>query len=156
MDINMKSILKPLLISSAFSVIGLSCTISSAFADSLTPSVSHAATTANYIHALPTLSSEGINRTLDKSYSQNIIVNNIINTPSLSLAAINFPNFTPQKSNNKNKLFQMATIFNDKLKHFLSFFSFNSSYQEIPKNIDTDEIKDTTSINVTSKCDLKT
>ena len=155
MDIKMKSILKPLLISSALSAIGFSCTISNAFAETPTSSINYAVTTVNYIQSLPKLSSEGISRALGNTPSQDVIFNNIINKPFLSLASVNLPDFTPYKSNNKNELFQVATIFNDKLQQFISMLSFKSNFQEALQNIDVDQKNDTMSIDVSSKCESK-
>jgi len=152
MDLKMKSILKPLLISSALSAIGLSCTISNAFAESSTSNIRHTATSVNYLQALPKLSSEGLSRTLDKTDSQRFIFDNIINKPFLSFSSANIGEFTPYKSNNKNELFQMATIFNDKLQQLLSMWSFESNYQKAQQNIDVDKKEDTMSINVTQEC----
>jgi len=155
MDIKMKSILKPLLISSALSAIGFSCTISNAFAESPTPIINDAVVTVNYLQALPKLSSEGISRALSNSQSQNIIFNNIINKPFINLTSVNLSDLTPYKSNNKNELFQMATIFNDKLQQFLSKLSFKSNFQDAIQNIDADQKEDTMSIDVSSKCSTK-
>ena len=90
MDIKMKSILKPLLISSALSAIGFSCTISNAFAEAPTSNINYAVTTVNHMQALPKLNSEGISRALGKSQSQEVIFNNII---SRGRIAVSFKHF---------------------------------------------------------------
>jgi hypothetical protein len=148
----MKSILKPLLISSALSAIGLSCTISNAFAEPSTSNVSYAVTTVNYLQALPKLSSEGLSSTLNKTQSQRFIFDSIINKPFLSFSSANIGDFTPYKSNNKNELFLMATIFNDKLQQILSMWSLKSNYQDAQRHMDLDKKEDTMSINVTAEC----
>jgi hypothetical protein len=148
----MKSILKPLLIGSALSAIGLSCTISNAFAEPSNSNVRYAATTVNYLQAFPKLSGEGISNVLDKTQSQRFIFNNIINKPFLSFASVNLADITPYKSNNKNELFLMATIFNDKLQQLLSMWSFKSNYQKAQQHMHTDKKEDTMSINVTAEC----
>lgn len=152
----MKSILKPLLISSALSAIGLSCTISNAFAESSNVDTGYTAITVNYIQALPKLSSEGINKVLGQTQSQDLISNSIINKPFLSLSSVKLSELTSYKANNKNKLFQMATIFNDKLQQLLSMWPFKSNYQKTQHNIGIDQKEDTMSIKVTAKCESKT
>jgi hypothetical protein len=75
-----------------------------------------------------------------------------INRPLLSLSSSVKTNYIPaQNFTKKNKIFELATLFNDKLQQILAKLSFNESPKHKARSIIHDKPKDKNAIN----CEVK-
>ena len=128
----MKSLIKPLILSTALSTLGLCFTISHASSEQLN-SLNKPATSAAhaYVYAFPLLESEGNsnkfnnNNLIISELSQSLggdstSIGDLLNNPLLII-----PNETSPRDNGqdtKHNFFEMSALFNDKLQSLLAYF----------------------------------
>jgi len=151
----MKSLLKPLMLGTALSTLGLCFTISHASNEQLlTAKNQNIASKHVYVYAFPLLESEGnhtqliasnnimnSSESLDGSYTS---IGGLLNNPLLIIPNEVLPNHSPEK-NNEHGFFEMTAMFNDKLQAFIA--SFQSS-----EEVDiTDELANSSSV-LTASC----
>jgi len=125
----MKALLKPLLLGSALTSLGLCCTISYASAILPLKSFDEQKFQSQKVISL-SLSNK---QTLITSIPGNKKVTSILNKPLLMLEVNESPLMKPVVPGKKNEFFEIASIFNDKLQQFISSFSSN----ENSNNFDT-------------------
>lgn len=142
----MKSILKPILLGSVFSAIGLCCTFSYASGELSNRNVPKNQLSVNYLYVLPTHTSEGM------SIQKTSVFNNFLNKPFLTLSLPTSTAFSPLKIERKNNLFEMAVIFNDKLQLLLAKLSLKHVDRGNLNTIYDDIAEDKNSININSNC----
>ena len=109
----MKSILKPVIISTSISVLALCCSVSYAKANS----TAHELSRMQHVYALPKLSSEGISRVKPKHFNS---FGQMLDKPMLRIPLNESPLFKKSLPSKKNEFFEMATIFNDKLQQLMA------------------------------------
>ena len=148
----MKSKLITVFIISALSALGLCSTVSSAadkafFINSSTQSNTHVIPSA---HATTIMM-------LSKNIEQKILLNtstveHLINKPLFTLTSpAQFEEYIPSKTFKKNELFELATIFNDKLQQVLSFLGLTRSITQ-DGYFNADKPNDYTTIEVDADC----
>jgi len=126
----MKSLLKPLTLSTALSTLGLCFTISHASNEPLANT--HAISSSHvYVYAFPLLESEGQHTQLITSNSiisssDSIIggstsIGGLLNNPLLLIPNEVLPSHS-SKNSNEHGFFEMTALFNDKLQSFIAYF----------------------------------
>lgn len=145
----MKSKIISALIATVFATIGLCSTIS------------HANDQQSIIKSVAYNTSEIAAKQVSKMVEQgsnkiSILKNNtydaFINRPLLSLSSSVATNYIPTKNfTKKNKIFELATRFNDKLQQILAKLSFSESPKNKARSISHDKPKDKNAIN----CEVK-
>jgi hypothetical protein len=145
----MKSKIISVFITTVLSTIGLCSTISyAADKEFIIKTVDYNTSNINY-------------KKVVKLFGQNAYQTNTLNINTfdkiLNRPLLNFPSYIAedypptQKFNKKNEIFELGTIFNDKLQQILSKLSLNGAEQNKNNFINRDESKDNNSINCTSK-----
>ncbi len=118
----MKSLLKPLLLSTSLSALAFCSTFSLA-ADATQKQMNHNKSFSSLIYALPHLESEGVTKL------QLTTINSIQGADN-SLLPISKPDAALTRSckAKKSSLYELTAIFNDKLQMFLSQFNDSTEY----------------------------
>ena len=97
---------------------------------------------------------------LSKNIEQKILLNtstveHLINKPLFTLTSpAQFEEYIPSKTFKKNELFELATIFNDKLQQVLSFLGLTRSITQ-DGYFNADKPNDYTTIEVNADCNTK-
>jgi|GEM_PF-1280476 len=80
-----------------------------------------------------------------------------VNRPLFALSPVVKRDYLPsQKFVKKNEVFELATIFNDKLQQLLSKLSFNNNHHSSPSFIQSDHLQDNNSVNCKIDSELVT
>jgi len=81
----------------------------------------------------------------------------LVNRPLFALSPVIKTDYLPsQKFVKKNEVFELATIFNDKLQQFLSKLSFDDDHHSSPSFIQGDHLQDNDSLNCKIDSELVT
>lgn len=129
----MKSILKPVIISTSLSVLALCCSVSYAKANASAHEISR----MQHVYALPKLSSEGISRIQPKPFNS---FGQMLDKPLLRIPLNESPLFKKSLPSKKNEFFEMANIFNDKLQQLMVSIQnglSNESSEHLPLSSDS-------------------
>lgn len=121
-DINMKTIFKPLFISTAMSVLGLCFTIS------------HAATLLpveeNIVESKMIVMTQIFPVTQSNSYRKPEQFGRIFDKPLVRIPLDELPLQNFKQSRKKNEFFELATVFNDKLQQLIASIKFSANNTE--------------------------
>jgi len=81
-------------------------------------------------------------------------VDHILNKPLFSILSPMQSAYTPRKKSSKNELFELATLFNDKLQQILAYFNLTKASKH-DSYMHSDKPNDSTSIKLSSDCKNK-
>ena len=152
----MKSLFKPLIISTSLSILGLCFTISHASNEQLAHLNKQAIAESHvYVYVFPLLASEG-NSQQSKNFRSIIsnteslsggstLIGGLLNNPLLILSKNSLSNINGSEKGKSQSFLEMSAIFNDKL---LSFFAY---FQNKNKVASINELANSSSV-LTSNC----
>jgi hypothetical protein len=142
----MKSKLITVFVATALSTLGLCSTISHAsdkefLIESINSTSSSHITSVKFVKA---------NVNSNTPYNVNS-VELVLNKPMFNLTSPFKPEYIPTKAFKKNELYELATLFNDKLQQFLALFDFTTAAKQ-DSYFHSDRPNDNTTIDLSSDC----